>query len=115
MLDRVKLLLGIKDDTQDEILSFLIDSVCDAVKGYCKISELPETLNTTIIRMAVDLYRREGYGSQEIPQTVQSETQGSRSVTYTANPSNTDDLITDYEKLLEPYIRRRGRVPSEVV
>ena len=115
MIDKVKLLLGISDDTQDNIISFLIESVIDGIKSYCRIDEVPERLNTTVIRMTADLYRREGYGSVDKPQTVQSETQGSRSVTYAANPSNAEDLITDYEKLLKPYINRRGRVPSEVV
>ena len=54
MLDKLKLLLGIKDDSKDAILEFTLDRVEEIIKNYCNITEIPEELNTTVLSMAMD-------------------------------------------------------------
>lgn len=52
ILDRVKLRMGISDDSKDALLSEIIDDVKEYVAEYCNrsgIDDIPETLNSAIV------------------------------------------------------------------
>lgn len=114
ILSDVKMLLAIRDDDSDELLSFLIDDCVNLVLSYCRIEELPKRLESLIASMSVRMYRDNGYGQTDAPQTVSSISEGSRSVSYKNNSDCADRFLNSYKARLEPFRCRRGRVPSDL-
>lgn len=114
-LTRLKMLLGIKGNEQDSLLSFLIDDTINLILGYCRISILPRQLESLVPTIAADMYRRKGYGKSEAPQVIKSVTQDKRSVSFKdSTDTDTDEFLKEYEARLKPFRNRRGRVPSEL-
>lgn len=112
MLEQLKMLLGIKDDEQDSLLSFLISNTVDMILGYCRIEILPRQLESLVPVIAADYYRAKGYGQESAPEMVKSISEGERSVTY-AETNSDSDFFASYHDRLKPFINRRGRLPSE--
>ena len=56
-LKTVKVLLGISDDSADEILQIYITQAEQGILNYCNIKELPSALHYTLCQIVVDLYR----------------------------------------------------------
>lgn len=111
---QIKTLLGIKDDSKDGILQFILEDCINMALSYCRIKEVPPMMESVIIRMAVRLYRDNGYGNEDTPVTVSSVSQGSKSESYAAPNSGSDTFINSFKSRLAPFVDRRGRVPSEV-
>lgn len=111
-LERVKMLLGIEDNEQDGLLSFLIDDCINLILGYCRIEIIPRQLESLVPVIAADMYRAKGYGNDAAPETVKSISEGERSVAYAE--TDNEAIINNYYKRLDPYKCRKGRVPSEV-
>lgn len=112
-LTRLKMLLGIKDNEQDGLLSFLIGDTVDMILGYCRIEILPRQLESLVPAIAADAYRVKGYGETSSPEIIKSISEGERSVSYAeTNPDN--DFLQNYYERLNPFRNRRGRVPSDV-
>ncbi|NLZ95789.1 MAG: hypothetical protein GX921_08200, partial [Bacteroidales bacterium] len=84
------------------------------VLSYCRIKELPKQLESLIATMSVRMYRDNGYGQTDAPQTVSSISEGSRSVSYKNNSDCADRFLNSYKARLEPFRCRRGRVPSDL-
>lgn len=59
MLDKIKLLLGITDDSKDDLLTILIDVAIDEALAYTHRDSADE-LDTSIIQMVVYKYNRIG-------------------------------------------------------
>ena len=111
-LNTVKMLLGIEDNEQDSLLSFLIDDTVNMILGYCRIEILPRQLESLVPVIVADAYRAKGYGQETAPGVIKSVSEGDRSVSYAdTNPDN--DFFTGYYDRLKPYINRKGRVPRE--
>ena len=66
-LDKFKQLLGIIDAAQETALQFILDDVTETILNYCNLNELPQGLENTAYRMAIDIYRAEGIGTSEAP------------------------------------------------
>ena len=113
-VNQVKKLLGINDDSKEEIIEFLIDDCINMALSYCRIKEVPPMMESVIIRMAVRMYRDNQYGSENAPQYVSSKSQGSKSESYAAPNSGSDNFLNSFKSRLAPFVNRRGRVPSEV-
>ncbi|HCJ2877273.1 TPA: phage head-tail connector protein, partial [Clostridioides difficile] len=66
-VERLKKLLGFsrEDDSKDTILEFILEDVEEMVKNYCNVPTIPEQLNSTILRMAIDMYKNESLGSED--------------------------------------------------
>lgn len=109
MLEKLKLLLGIKDDEKDAILEFTIERVDDAIKNYCNIDKIPEELNTTVLSMAMELYRLENFGNKEGKKEVKSIRVGDTDTTFeTSKDMNiAEELLKDYKAQLAPYRKIR--------
>lgn len=114
MLDKLKMLLGIEDETQDGVLNFLIEDTQNLILGYCRLEFLPKQLESLVPVVAADMYRAKGYGEAAAPELVKSISEGDRSVTL-ADTAPDDDFLLNYYTRLKPYINRKGRVPSESV
>ena len=63
-LAKLKALLGIEGDSKDVVLEFVIADVEEIIKNYCHVEEMPDGLQNTGYRMAMDLYRNENIGSE---------------------------------------------------
>ncbi|HIU48498.1 MAG TPA: phage head-tail connector protein [Candidatus Avimonoglobus intestinipullorum] len=59
MLFKLKILLGITDNSKDTLLHVLLDCAVDEVKRYCRAEDVEE-LETLIVQMAVYKYNRIG-------------------------------------------------------
>lgn len=82
MLMKVKLLLGLTDDSKDDLLTILIDVAIDEALAYTH-RECINGLETSIIQMVVYKYNRIG------TEGVESENYSGVSFAYTADyPDN---------------------------
>lgn len=112
-LGTLKMLLGIKDNKQDSLLSFLIEDSVNSILGYCRIEVLPRQLESLVPTIAADAYRAKGYGQEAAPEIVKSISEGERSVTYAETNPDYDYLQSYYDRL-NPFRSRKGRVPSDI-
>ena len=82
MLEKVKLLLGIADNTKDDLLTLLIEQAIEEAIVYTH-NECVDELNTSIIQMVVYKYNRIG------TEGVESEGYSGVSFQYTSDyPEN---------------------------
>lgn len=104
--ERLLALLGLNADEQSiEIcVEFALDNAKDIVKNYCHIDEIPAELETTVLRIAMDIYRNEKPGETETPQRVSSAQIGDTSTSFgTVSASFTDSLMKNYKSSLNRY------------
>lgn len=106
-LDKLKSLLGISkdDNTKDIYLEFVLDYVFQIIKDYCHIKEVPEELNNTVIKMAIDSYRNQNLGEEETPLgSISSISEGDTSISYRSSENEfKDNLLKDYKSQLNKY------------
>lgn len=67
-VEKLKVLLGIarNDNIQDGIFQFILDDITESILNYCNTEQLPSGLINTAYRMAVDLYRCESIGNENV-------------------------------------------------
>ncbi|WMM24052.1 phage head-tail connector protein [Tissierella sp. MB52-C2] len=108
-LEKLKQLLGMKDDSKDFILEFTIEKVEDTIKNYCNIKEIPVELNTTVLSMAIELYRIENFGNEEEGKDVKSIQVGDTTTTFETKISKdiSKQLLKDYKAQINPFRRLR--------
>lgn len=115
ILADVKMLLGIKDNTQDGILTYHTSSTIQKVLNYCHREDLPEGLIPIVTEMVCKMYNAytdDGrYGYETIEGVVSSITRGDFSVSYDTNGEavanvkrlRADDFLLDYKAQLNAY------------
>ena len=104
-LEKLKILLGITDDSKDIVLQFTIENVEEIITNHCNIEEVPEGLYTTGYRMCMDLYRNENLGDEGNPLgSISSISEGDTSTSFRSNITEfKDSLLKDYKKQLNKY------------
>lgn len=75
MIETIKELLGITDNSKDTILNHYLSKSQNAIKTYCNIDIIPEQYNPSIVDLAIFYYKNRN--SEGITQ----QSQGSRSQT----------------------------------
>ncbi|HBG1527052.1 phage head-tail connector protein [Clostridioides difficile] len=112
-VERLKKLLGFsrEDDSKDTILEFILEDVEEMVKNYCNVPTIPEQLNNTILRMAIDMYKNESLGSEDIALgSISSISEGDTSVSYRSSASEfKESLLKDYKSQLNRYRKLRWK------
>jgi len=105
MLTTLLSLLGA--DVDKDMAKFCLSVAIDHVLDYCNIPKIPLRLKTTVIRIAADIYRVEGYGNAEAPDgAVQSVKEGEQSITYATGSRIADisgvaaNIVKGYEREL---------------
>lgn len=103
MLTVFKKLIGKEED--EELLLFILNSVEETVLAYCHRQDIPNGLKNTVVRMAVDVYKEEGYGIAGDTGTIQSVKVGDTSTTFKTEKSTeyTSSLLKNYETTLKHY------------
>lgn len=115
ILPYVKTMLGITGNEYDMILEMYIDDTIATVIAFCRIDVLPYQLHGIIAQMTVWQYRMDGYGSKDMPYDVTSISEGSRSISFeTRTRASIFEVMEEYRTRLEPWINRKGRVPSDI-
>lgn len=106
-LETLKRFLGISGEEQDAMLEFILLDIEETVKNYCNLEEVPEGLQHTVLRMAVDVYRNEKPGEDGVPVTVKSISEGDTSTSFgTVETSGyVETVLKDYRKQLNRYRR----------
>lgn len=92
----------------DNILDFILENVEEIIKNYCNVEEIPEGLEQTAYRMAVDLYRNENIGQEESASgPVSSMTEGDTSVSFRqyVDEHFKDTVLKNYRPVLNRYRR----------
>ena len=89
MLEVLKILLGLEsaDTSKDALLQYYLQQARIMAEEFCNITELPERYDSTVINLALYLYRNQdvlGYSQK---------TEGERSVSLTS--SGIPDYIKD--------------------
>lgn len=115
VLRQLKTLLGIEDTSKDAILIMIIDECVDRITNYCRRDDFPVGLVSLLPIMAHRAYISGGYGRAEPTGAVTSVKQGGRSVSYEGIASANGDWLNDFISRIEPYRRRKGRLPSECI
>ena len=107
MLEKLKILLGIEDNSKDYVLQLTIDIVTDMVLNYCHIKEIPSGLENVVVSMCIDKYRAENYGQENSEGKVKSISEGDVSVSFgsafsiSENPSM--KFLKNYKSQLNIY------------
>ena len=107
MLEKLKILLGIQDNSKDYVLQLTIDIVTDMVLNYCHIKEIPSGLENIVVSMCIDKYRAENYGQENSEGKVKSISEGDVSVSFSSafsvseNPSM--EFLKNYKSQLNIY------------
>ena len=60
MLDKLKLMLGITDNTKDTLLNLILDIVIQEFLDYTNRDDIPDGANAVALQMAVIQYNRIG-------------------------------------------------------
>lgn len=106
-LEKLKKLLGIplEDNSKDFLLEFTLEDTEQIIKDYCHIKEVPEELNNTVLRMAIDLYRNKNLGEEDSSLgSISSITEGDTSISYRSSATEfKDSLLNDYRPQLNKY------------
>lgn len=112
-VERLKKLLGFSRevDSKDTVLEFILEDVEETVKNYCNISVIPKELNSTILRMAIDMYKNESLGSEDVALgSIFSISEGDTSVSYRSSASEfKESLLKDYKVQLNRYRKIRWK------
>lgn len=99
----VKVLLGINDDSINEILQIYIAQAEQEVLNYCNIKELPSALHYTLCQMVADLYRENTAlnKSGTVVGNVSSISEDGRSVSFSGVESLKIQLTDRIARLTE--------------
>lgn len=60
MLDKIKILLGLTDDSKDELLNILIALCKDEAIDFCNLSVYSSKLDSAVIAMVIERYNKLG-------------------------------------------------------
>lgn len=82
-LEKVKILLGINDNEQDELLLFVLEAVEKRVLSYINRDTLPEGLEEALLLITVSYFKSSNLGdSQEATGPVASVSRGNVSTSF---------------------------------
>lgn len=96
-LDRLKLKLGLEDESQDDILAVLVDDASNLICLYLSIDTLPNSLNFIAEEIAIKRFRKIG-----------SEGLTSESIDVISSSFESDSLA-EYKPLLDEYKSSKSR------
>ena len=94
MLDKIKILLNITDDSQDDLLQVLVSLCKDEAIDFCNLSEYTEKLDSAMIAMVIERYNKIG-------------TEGQTSI---SSSGISDSYIDGYSEIVLGKLRKNRKV-----
>jgi len=101
MLENIKMLLDITDDSKDNLINYYIDLCVQTLLNMLKLEDLPEQLNTVIERKVVQLMQS-GLDGQRVTQIDR----GDYKVKYEYDSSSNKNLFSDMMGELKPFLKK---------
>jgi hypothetical protein len=95
MLEKVKKLLGLKDNDKDDLLTSIINLVSDRLKLKIGAKSIPEELEYIVVEVSVSRFNRIGNEGMD------SYTQTEESISY-------GNIFADYEDEIEDWKDENG-------
>ena len=105
ILAATKLIAGITNDNDDELLLLMIDDAINAVLSYCRIEFLPRQLESFIPTIVARQFENSTHMG------VKSVIEGERRVEYRDGEY---DFLSEYSVRLKPFINRSVFLPSDL-
>lgn len=106
-VEKLKTLLGIATNEKDFIIEFILNKASDMICNYCHIESVPMGLENVMLNMAIDLYRSERLGQEEMQGAVKSISEGDVTVSFSSASSISENpsmaFLKDYTKQLDRY------------
>ena len=101
MLENIKMLLDITDNSKDNLINYYIDLCVQTLLNMLKLEDLPEQLNTVIERKVVQLMQS-GLDGQRVTQIDR----GDYKVKYEYDSSSNKNLFSDMMGELKPFLKK---------
>jgi hypothetical protein len=101
MLENIKMLLDITDDSKHNLINYYIDLCVQTLLNMLKLEDLPEQLNTVIERKVVQLMQG-GLDGQRVTQIDR----GDYKVKYEYDSSSNKNLFSDMMGELKPFLKK---------
>lgn len=105
--EKLKALLGVTEPENDVFIEFALNNAKEIATGYCCLDEIPEGLSTTVLRMAMDIYRNEQPGNECVPMAVKSISEGDTNTSFGVieEKGYSESILKDYRKQLNRFRR----------
>ena len=101
MIDNIKMLLNITDNSKDELLNYYIEMCVQTLLNMLRLEELPEQLNMVIERKVIQLMQGGLDG-----QRVTAIDRGDYKVKYEYDGSQNKNLFSDMAGELKPWLKK---------
>ena len=103
MLSKLKILVDVKDNSQDALLSLLLDMTEQKVKNYCNRDDIPAGLEPVIIEMVANQYHARSISAAG--GNVESIKRGDTEIKYASSDQSAEDvnIINDYSAQLARF------------
>ena len=101
MLENIKMLLAITDDSQDNLINYYIDLCVQTLLNMIKLEELPVSLNSCVERKVIQLMQS-GFEGQRVTQIDR----GDYKVKYEYDSSANKNLFSDMMGELKPFLKK---------
>ena len=105
-INKLHILLGIAEGEKEEILAFLLDKTADMICNYCRRSAVPAELENIQLNMAVDMYRAESLGQENVQCAVKTITEGDVSVSFGSAASVSENPSMEFLKNYKVQLNR---------
>ena len=101
MLENIKMILAITDNSQDKLINYYIDLCVQTLLNMIKLEELPKSLNSCVERKVIQLMQS-GFEGQRVTQIDR----GDYKVKYEYDSSANKNLFSDMMGELKPFLKK---------
>ena len=101
MLENIKMLLAITDDSQDKLIDYYMNMCIQTMLNLLKLEELPEQLESCVERKVVQLMQG-GIDGQRVTQIDR----GDYKIKYEYDSSANKNLFSDMIGELKPFLKK---------
>ena len=106
MLENIKLILDITEDSQDKLILLYIDKITNNILSYCNINELNPTLEGFIEDKVINIMKIK-LGKMDVKSINRGDTSITYNVASASEYSNSPNLTESEKKFLNTYRKVR--------
>lgn len=101
MLDEIKLIVGISDNSKDTLINYYIQSITNDVNNYCNLNAIPSQLEGFIKKKVISILKYEMNEYKGIKSIAEGDTKvevaiennGAESLIYSLNDNDRRELL----------------------